>query len=152
MRKGRLCISNSRGAATVEFALLVPVWLLLFFGMLDYAWYLTHVMVAENAVAAGARAGVTVKYWLAPDDDDYKDPVEIARDAVRHAFWLDTDLNPALIDVRFKDGSNQPAEEDGQRQYLEVKLVDYEYPPLTGYLPDRMIPRKISTIALMTLP
>lgn len=152
MKSWKSHLLNNRGATAVEFAILVPVWFLLFFGMLDYAWYLTNVMVAENAVASGARAGVKVKYWLEPDDEQYQDPLLIAKKAVRHAFWLDESLNPSDIKVRFKDADNNYPEEDEAYQYLEVKMVDYEYVPLTGYLSEKMIPRKISAVSLVAFP
>ncbi|MBI9092429.1 MAG: pilus assembly protein [Desulfobacterium sp.] len=143
---------NNRGAAAVEFAILVPIWFLLFFGMLDYAWYLTNVMVMENAVASGARAGVKVKYWLDPGDEQYQDPKSIAKNAVSHAFWLDESFNTSGISVRFKDTDNNYPEEDEAYQYLEVKVIDYEYTPLTGYLSEKMIPRKISAVSLLAFP
>lgn len=152
MKKTPPLISDNLGASAVEFAILVPIWLLLFFGMLDYAWYLTNVMVAENAVASGARAGVKVKYWLEEGDDGYQNPAVIARNAVRHAFWLDGELSAASIVVDYKDAGNGTVEDDEASHYLEVKMVDYEYPLLTGYLPGTMVPRTISAVALMALP
>jgi Flp pilus assembly protein TadG len=143
---------NNRGGAAVEFAILVPVWLFLFFGMLDYAWYLTNLMVMENAVASGARAGVKVKYWLDAADDGYQDPKLIAANAVKNAFWLDDSLESSGIKVTLKDADNNIPDPDEPYQFLEVKVVDYAYTPLTGYLPDNLIPHKISAVSLMAFP
>ncbi len=76
------------GGSAVEFALLLPIWLFFFFGLLDYGWYLTNLMVLENAVASGARAGVKVKYWLEESDPNFQDPREVATTAAENGFWL----------------------------------------------------------------
>lgn len=153
MKKIKARFFNNRGTAAVEFAILLPIWLMIFFGLLDYSWYLTNVMIMEHAVSSGARAGVKVKYWL-----DTEAPFDIAEEAVKHSFWLDdSKKNGSEIEVKvkLKDAENKKLPdyaEVKEWKYLEVKVVGYKYTPLTGYLPERMIPRTISAISLMAFP
>ncbi|MCP4115259.1 MAG: pilus assembly protein [Desulfobacteraceae bacterium] len=166
MKKFKARFLNNRGTAAVEFAILLPIWLMIFFGLLDYSWYLTNVMVMENAVSSGARAGVKVKYWLDPDEND---PFQVAKDAVKHAFWLDDakkddtragggqgeDGQELEVEVKLKDVDNKELSNGAavnEWKYLEVKVVGYKYTPLTGYLPEAMMPSKISAVSLMAFP
>jgi Flp pilus assembly protein TadG len=65
MRPGKPCLRNfclhTTGAATVEFALILSVLLLLFAGILDFghAWYMRQVIT--NASREGARYGITYR-------------------------------------------------------------------------------------------
>lgn len=49
-----------RGAVAVEFALVLPLLLLLLLGMMDYGWYFFCRLSVTNAAREGARAGTTV--------------------------------------------------------------------------------------------
>jgi Flp pilus assembly protein TadG len=53
--KGRRGIGGEQGAVAVEFALILPVLLLLVFGIVDFghAWYMRHVL--QNSCREGAR-------------------------------------------------------------------------------------------------
>lgn len=143
--------SNNRGAAALEFAFLLPVWLLFFFAFLDYGWYLTNVLALENSVFTGARAGVKVKYWLTPYDMQYQDPRAIARQVVRKSFCLASLQNEDIV-VLFRNADMEVVSEDDDYDYLEVTVPEYVYRPLTGYLPDSMIPGKIAAFSLMSFP
>lgn len=47
--------SDERGAAAVEFALVVPFLLLLVFGMIDFGWAINRYTVLNNATREGVR-------------------------------------------------------------------------------------------------
>jgi Flp pilus assembly protein TadG len=49
-----------RGVVAVEFALVLPLLLLLLLGMFDYGWYFLCELNVTNAAREGARAGTTV--------------------------------------------------------------------------------------------
>lgn len=49
---------DDRGAAAVEFALVVPILLMLLFGMIDYGLYFSDSLAARQGVQQGAREGV----------------------------------------------------------------------------------------------
>lgn len=63
MRKPR------RGAQTLEFALVFPLLLALFTGILDWGWYLLRVQLVLQAVRDGARSGAAVAQDASPGPD-----------------------------------------------------------------------------------
>jgi Flp pilus assembly protein TadG len=60
MRRGNDRASRERGAVAVEFALVLPVLLMLLLGLFDYGWYFYCELSVTNAAREGARAGTTV--------------------------------------------------------------------------------------------
>ena len=135
----------------MEFAILLPVWLMIFFAFIDYGWYLTNIFVLDHAVTAGARAGVKVKYWLDPEDDEYKDPAQIAKQVVKHSFWLGT-IQDSDIAVAYKNLDHEEVDEDGELFYLEVRIENLAYRFAAGYLPQGLIPSTIGALALAAFP
>lgn len=137
----------------LEFGILLPIWLIIFFALLDYSWYITNLMVMENAVSTGARAGVKIKYW---SDDEAETPAQIATNAVKYTFWLSHSLTDDDIAVYIKDRDNKrvdPYSADYKDyKYLEVRVLNYKYPGLIGYLSSSMLPRTISAASLMAFP
>lgn len=59
--------SSRRGAAAVEFALTMPVLLVMIFGVLDLSWYIRGATAVVNATREGLRMGVTVAQEDGPD-------------------------------------------------------------------------------------
>ena len=145
-------LRNNQGAAALEFALLMPIWLIIFFALIDYGWYLTNLIVMENAVAAGARAGVKVQYW----SDEGQDPAQVAIQAVANAFWLPGSPAANATRVYIKDADNNPVDMENadysDYRYLEVRVAGFEYHILTGYLGEKALPQTISARALMAFP
>ena len=62
--------TNQRGAAMIEFAIILPVLLVLVLGMLEFGWLLTGWAVVTGAAREGARAAVV---W---DIDEIDERVE----------------------------------------------------------------------------
>jgi len=52
--------ASSRGAVAVEFALVLPILLVMLLGIFDYGWYFFVDLTATNAVREGARAATTI--------------------------------------------------------------------------------------------
>lgn len=50
---------NESGQAIVEFALLIPLFLILIAAVIDFGWVLTHELSLSSAVREGARVGIT---------------------------------------------------------------------------------------------
>ena len=124
---------DKRGSAAVEFALCLPPLILILCGILEYGWYLTNQIVLVNAVSAGARAGIKAREW------EGEDPGSLARSAARDAFWISSNI-PVSATV-----------EDNPLRRIVVK-VTFRYSPLTGYLPENMIPQYVRAKAVMTFP
>jgi Flp pilus assembly protein TadG len=57
---------GERGAAAVEFALVLPVLLMIVLGTIDWGWYFFVSQVVTNAAREGARVGSLTAYD--PDD------------------------------------------------------------------------------------
>lgn len=51
---------RGRGAVAIEFALVLPILLILLLGMMDYGWYFFCQLTVTNAAREGARAGTLV--------------------------------------------------------------------------------------------
>ena len=51
---------RSRGQSLVEFSLIVPLFLLILFGMMEYGFIFTHDLTLEYATREGARAGAAL--------------------------------------------------------------------------------------------
>lgn len=71
-RRRRAAISGrirnrSRGAAAVEFALILPVLLTVVFGLMEYGWIFYQQFNLASAVRDGLRQGVTVSQSASPD-------------------------------------------------------------------------------------
>lgn len=49
---------NNRGASAVEFALVLPILILLFFGIVDFGLLIYDKQIITNASREGARAGI----------------------------------------------------------------------------------------------
>ena len=52
-------IKKEEGQSLVEFALLLPVVLLIMCAVIDFGWLFAHQLVLSNAVRDGARLGIT---------------------------------------------------------------------------------------------
>ena len=56
----KLILKNQKGASAVEFALIVPLLVLVIFGIIEFGLLLYNQQVITNASWEGARAGVVV--------------------------------------------------------------------------------------------
>jgi hypothetical protein len=59
-RARRLRPGHARGQALVEFTLIVPVFMLILFGMIEFGFVFTHDLTIEYATREGARAGAAL--------------------------------------------------------------------------------------------
>jgi Flp pilus assembly protein TadG len=134
MKKGGP-IRAAKGASAVEFALVLPVLLLILFGIIEYGWVLTYQIVLTNAVSQGARAGVRA--------EDEAEAQGYAKQAVREAFWIQ-DLKEDAVETSIS--------EDEEPKRIEVRVPGIHYKPLTGFLPSALIPEKIAAKAVMVFP
>jgi Flp pilus assembly protein TadG len=55
------------GGAVVEFAIVLPIFLALLFGAIDYGWYFYQKFTLAAAVQAGVRSALSVKETDSPD-------------------------------------------------------------------------------------
>lgn len=67
-RIGSVDKSTGRGQALVEFALVIPVFLLLIFGLLDMGRFVYMHSTLSQAAREGARLGAVEAYWVGSTD------------------------------------------------------------------------------------
>jgi hypothetical protein len=120
----------------LEFALVLPVLLLILFGIIEYGWVLTSQIVLTNAASEGARAGIKA--------EDDAEALYYATKAVMEAYWLG-DLDEELVVTEII-----PAGEYPRRIVVEVPKAPYN--PLTGFLPAELVPQTLSAQAVMAFP
>ncbi len=135
MRAGRPPSPARRGAAAVEFALMLPVVMLIASAVLDYSWYLHRSADVLTATRDGTRFGATV--------EQTDDPVTSATDRAT------TSLTDMGFDCAGASGCDIDAELDevGGRAVLRVTLrVDYT--PVIGLVPT---PDDMSATLVMAL-
>lgn len=82
---------GARGQGLVEFALLVPVFLLILLGMLEFGFAFNHNMTLEYATREGARAGAAAANGSMTDSSC----VNPATGAVKQ--FSDSDVDPLII-------------------------------------------------------
>jgi Flp pilus assembly protein TadG len=139
----------------VEFALVLPALLLILFAILDYGWFMVNQAALTNAVNAGARAGIKAREW---DEENPQEPDVEARRAVKESFWP-FQLTDEQIDVDDKvyltDDGLESAD-DGRKitgtRMMRVTVTNVAFQPLSGYLPEKLLPARLGAQALMTFP
>jgi hypothetical protein len=67
-----------QGANAIEFALVLPIFIAIVFGMLEFSWVFFQRTTVVHAVRNGCRAGATVH----PEGDDRGSPADIAQASI----------------------------------------------------------------------
>ena len=132
-------MSKNSGASAVEFALIVPVVLLLLFLIIEYGWYFTNKIVLMNAVSTAARSAVQAREW------EGEQPETFALYAVKETFWL-SQMNEDRVSSRIISS------DDYAPRRVEVRVDAYPFRQITGYIPSLMIPGSLSAKAVMVFP
>jgi Flp pilus assembly protein TadG len=58
--RAKRLLKNEKGQSLVETALVLPVLLLLFCGIVDFSWIMGNQLIAENGCREGARLGAVI--------------------------------------------------------------------------------------------
>jgi hypothetical protein len=140
-----LSVKNEKGVSAVEFALVLPVFLVLFFGMIEYGWVMTHQILLCHAVSEGARAAVKM-----PEGASDEELAAEAREAAKEAFSLVGTLEDENIYVEIRQAENYLEQPLPRRIFVEV--ASWAYTPLVGYLPDAAVPDTLSANVISGFP
>ena len=102
-------LRRDRGQAVVEFAVMLPVVLILLLGMIEWGFLLWTKTTMENAVREGARHAVVIRDWddnPTASESEIKDLVEarlgslpaVLTDGVRDHIQIQVDRTGSAID------------------------------------------------------
>jgi Flp pilus assembly protein TadG len=118
--------SSERGGAVVEFAIVLPLFVALLFGTIDYAWYLYQKFTLASAVQSGIRAALAVK------ETDNPDSWQAAVDAAKAALAKSGAIAP--LSVTF--GPAAASRYTGTRPTRALTLTGhFTFTPLVGLVP-----------------
>ena len=123
-------LQKQKGSVAIEFALLLPLLLLILGLIIDYGWYFTNWIQLTNAVSAGARAGIKAKEW------EGEDPKDLAENVVKNNFW-----DPLQVGVTEEESPHR----------IKVTAT-YNYTPLMGPFTESLVPHTIQSSATMVFP
>jgi len=114
---------NRRGANHIEFALVLPVFIAIVLGMMEYSWAFFIRSAVVTSVRDGCRAGSVIH-----PEDDYQ---TVAIDAMRETlleYQIDcADLSTTCTEIITTSGTNP-------QESLDCRL-EVNYDPLIGYVP-----------------
>lgn len=127
--------SNDSGTSAVEFAMVLPLFLFLFLGIIEYGWFMTKQALLDHAVSQGARSAVQM-----PADTSEPELIRAARMKTREVFSLVGTINDSDIIVDILDAETIGGEDRMLPRRIVVSVEALIYPPLTGYLPDSLLP------------
>lgn len=133
------CSLDESGTSAVEFALVLPVFLLILFGIMEFGWLMTQEMLLTHAVSEGAREAI--------GEPDAGHRIQVARNKVRNLFALaetlgGTHMTDSDIDVSFS----------GAPKRVTVTVAALAYTPLVGFIPDSLLPDSLHATATFTYP
>jgi len=123
-------LQKQKGSVAIEFALLLPLLLLILGLIIDYGWYFTNWIQLTNAVSAGARAGIKAEEGQ---------EANLAKDVVNNNFW--DSLQELRAEVK-----------DSPSPRRIIVTATYNYTPLLGPFTESLVPHTIKTSATMVFP
>ncbi|HXI55646.1 MAG TPA: TadE family protein [Polyangia bacterium] len=125
---------SRRGAAAVEFALVLPLFAVVLFGMIEYGWFFYQQFGVASAVRDGLRVGATVSQNANPDPKTT---------AVKRTQTLmaGVGINAASVSINALYFGSSPS----KTMTLSATMP---YKPLIGFVP---VPKSISYSMTMML-
>ena len=129
-----------RGSQAIEFALILPVFLMLVFGGIDFLWLMIEKAQVQQAVGAGCRGGAATGVNV------YTDPYVRAQELIEEALFRTTRYNCSLgeCEVTVAESDLSSTEVLWMKCNLEV-----DHNNITGFVPG--IPDTITATAEMPI-
>jgi Flp pilus assembly protein TadG len=135
MRPVRWLRDRERGAAAVEFALVLPLLLTLVLGAIDWGWYFFVDQLVTNAAREGARAGSL----LPPRPTSTASQAEDAAEQASNAYLTRVRLAQTGVDAIFTTV--------GGTEAIQVTIT-YPVGSLTGFLRAVMPANAVATAVM----
>jgi Flp pilus assembly protein TadG len=123
---GGCCRTGESGQSIVEFAILLPVLLMMLLGLMEWGFVLWTKTTFANAVREGARDAVVIRDW---DTNNATRQTEIKSLVVSRLTGLPTSLTKNIanrITITFKPNSTNI-------QSVTVSIVNQPYTPILGF-------------------
>ena len=131
---------NRRGSQAIEFALILPVFLMLVFGGIDFLWFMIEIAQVQQAVSSGCRGGAATGVNV------YTDPYTRAQELIEETVLRTTRYNCSLgeCEVTVAESDLSSPEVLWMKCNLEV-----DHNNITGFVPG--IPDTIAATAEMPI-
>ncbi len=147
--------SASRGQTLVEFAVILPVFVLLFFGVFEFARLLQSWVTIQHAAEEAVRFATTGTGWDAGVGVREGNIIEVAINAAT-GIRIDDAAGPGdpayfRVGMRSSQNGPDPSEPDtaGQANDFVRVTINYNHPLATGILGDRiMVPLSTQSLAV----
>lgn len=123
--KKKALLKDQKGATAVEFAIILPLFITLIFGIVEFGLFLFNKQVITNAAREGARFGIVVRIPRISDDLIKAKVIEFSEQHLV-TFGSGT-INMPLDFERLDSDGNPLVDEDGN------PLEDEDGNPLTGF-------------------
>ena len=127
-------IKNQKGAAAVEFAIVLPLLVLLVFGIIESSIFLYDKAMITNASREGARAGIVYSYPDRISDAEIEAVVRHYCEAHLITFNEDPDAPVPLIVEITRTGSNSSG--DSLTVKVTYRYVFFVLPNISGLFID----------------
>jgi Flp pilus assembly protein TadG len=134
MSKIRRLRNNRKGAAAVEFALVLPVLLAVFFCIFEMGWLLSSQTVLNHATFQAARTASKA----INAGQETTEAAQLARERAVDTYWMGT-LYPEDVIVDFETSGDVPQ--------VEVRIT-VDYVPLTGWFETGVVPAELYSKAV----
>ena len=117
---------SRRGSQAIEFALILPVFLMLVFGGIDFLWLMIETAQVQQAVGSGCRGGAVTGV------NAYTDPYERAQELIEETLIRTTRYNCSMgeCEVTVAESDLSSPEVLWMRCNLEV-----DHSSITGFIP-----------------
>ena len=114
-----------RGANAVEFAMILPIFLTVYFGVMEFGYFFFEHAAVVNATRDGCREGALYSST---------DPIHSAKIVAEDTIY--NNLLAASIDCSIPGRCTITCDYEGVAETLSVKCdVDVQYSPIIGFIP-----------------
>jgi len=138
MRGARKRRDGQRGAAIVEFALVLPLLLTLVLGAIDWGWYFFIDQLVTNAAREGARAG-TMLPPTSSDSDATAAATGASNNYLTSVQLKATGVAATTVTVTTAGGSTKAVQ----------VTITYPVGSLTGFMPPALLPVNAVGLSVM---
>lgn len=114
-----------RGANAIEFALILPIFVTLMMGVIEYSWFFFQRSTVVNAVRDGCRAGAVI-----PPNDDYETEAISAMDQILAQGGVDCSAS----DISCTLEADEPGDSAFPQRHLDCSITVVA-PALMGLVP-----------------